>query len=337
MAHTLQFLKPTDTIICKSFTRKERIMKNLASVHAFLFALFLIVSGTPAQDGAVVPGDSLSKQPELSDNGIANGPVIGAGGRVALGALSSIQSRWGAAGWYVQPTGTNSQLRLKLSLPLSGSSDMSPDNNASVPDVAATIEHEWGKKYFGAGCGLMILYMQPFSRTLTDSYGNPQKVHFDGTWGANWVLLVRGGKPNAGFRGRLSWPIPLLSNGTVPDNYLIEYSALGVLGNDFIKGGIGVQGTYKTRKSVESANNSGFLSLSNDGRYAAQDLYVMVPCGKCAVCLGKHSVLALSADIAALFLPRPSGAESLGAPCVQVDYSFYFKSHKGADVLDGTF
>jgi hypothetical protein len=290
----------------------------------------IVISENPIR----IPDTALTPVRDNAYNGIAEGPVLGLSGRTAIGSLSAFQSRWGAAVSYVQPTGPGSQLKCKAALPLSGSQDATQNMVNLFPDIYSSVEYEWGMKYLGVGCGLALMYMQPFAKYFPDPTA-PMPVHFDQAWATNWVVTLRAGKPNTGFRGKLSWPIPIFSNGRMPGNYLWEYSALGVLGNDFMKGGIGIQGMIKGRESREVVYNGYTSSTTN--HYTTQDMYFMAPCGKMAVRIGKQSVICLSTDVGALLFPRPQGLENMGAPYVQLDYTFSFKPLKGAEVFDGTF
>jgi hypothetical protein len=296
------------------------------------------------EDVAVVVDSALvdSSAPQINvqkdeNNGIVQVPTLGISGRTAVGSLSNTQSRWGAMGYYLHPTGPKSHLRIKLGMPLSGSNDTTIKKANSVPDIYTSAEHEWGMKYFGVGCGIALMYMKPFTKNYARGYNDSILLHFNETYAANWVVTLRAGKPNAGFKGRVSWPIPIFNNGRVPENFFLDYSALGVLGNDFIKGGIGIQGMWKSRSSKESVNSFTIAAFGNEDHDIVDDIFVMAPCGKIAVRLAKQSVLCLSTDLGALFLPRPEESGSFGAACVQLDYTFSFKPLHGADVFDGTF
>jgi hypothetical protein len=262
---------------------------------------------------------------ENSDYGIVAGPTIGLTGRAAVGTLSHIQSRWGASGFFVYPTGQKTQLRIIAGMPLSGSDDILRDNKNTVPDIYAGLEYEWGMKYFGIGCGLGFMYLQPFTRTTSDYFMSPVVLHFKEAFSTNWILNIRGGKPNSGFFGRISWPIPILNDGRIPDQFFVDYSALGVFGNDVIRGGLGIQGMYKHRQATEDQSSN------------FEDMYVMGPCGKLAFRLGKQSVIAISTDISSLFFPRPEGLTDWGAPYIQLNYTFSLKPLRGAEIFDGTF
>jgi len=284
-----------------------------------------------------------------SINGMAKGPAIGASGRVAVGSISRTQSNWGLMAYYIHPTTNNSQLRVKLGIPLSGSDTMFSDYSRVVGDYYASIEHEWGFPRFGVGFGLATTRMQHLVKKVKlsgTSYDENNMMvtdpvisyDFKKTYVYNWVLTLRGGRPTAGFKGRISWPIPLNQSGTLPNDYFFEYSALGVFGNTSIKGGIGLQGMIKSRTSGNAIvyNYDSYAFQTTSSNLTVEDSYILAPCGKVAFKAGKQSVVCASLDLGGIFIPRPDNG-SWWAPNIQLDYIFSFKPFTTPEVLDGTF
>ena len=274
------------------------------------------------------------------NNGIAAGSVIGIDARAIAGKINSDQSQWGASLWYVHPTTPGSQVRIKIGMPLSGNDSVDNSTDLKYPDLCLSIEHEWGFKYFGVGVGLALMQMKAFTMMVPYSqFWDPvlQKeitdyspVHFSEQYCVNWVVTIRGGKPNAGFKGKISWPTPANQDMSWAQNAFFEYSAFGVFGNDQLKGGVGIMGMQKYRSSVETID-----AYSSD-HYTLNNSYAMIPCGRFAMLVGKHSVLCASLDLAGLLFPR-TDSETWWSPQLQLSYTFSFAPFKGADVLDGTF
>jgi hypothetical protein len=295
----------------------------------------------PAVPQAPLSGEYHAEEPAprnpLDQNrGIVLGPTFGASGRIAIGPLSATQSRWGACIFFLYPTTASSQLRIKLGAPLSGSDTMFRDYSSVTPDLYGSIEHEWGMPHFGVGFGVAVTRMQAFHKTyyLSSIYYDqngmmigpgPDTIPFRDTYAFNWVATLRGGRPNAGFLGRISWPMPINPASQNLENAFFEYSALGVFGGSAFKGGIGLQGMIKNRNVTTGI---GTLSL--------EDSYILAPCGKFAVLLGKQSVFCASIDLGSILFPRPDNG-SWWAPNVQIDYTFSLKPLTGPSVLDGTF
>jgi hypothetical protein len=291
-----------------------------------------------------------ARVPDPADvyRGIVLGPTIGVSGRVAIGSLSTTQSRWGAGLFFLYPTGKLSQLRLKLGAPLTGSDTILDGNSSKFPDLYTSVEHEWGMSHFGVGFGVALTRMQAFTKTyylastLYDRNGmmigpGDFTAHFKENYSFNWIATLRGGRPNAGFLGRISWPMPINPGSQNLINSFFEYSALGVFGSSTFKGGIGLQGMIKNRTSVEEYSSDGYYySWTNYGHFTLDDSYMLAPCGKFAFLIGNRSVICASIDLGSILFPKPDN-ESWWAPNIQVDYTFSFKKLKGPDVLDGTF
>lgn len=274
---------------------------------------------------------------EVIDIGIVKAFSAGMMARAAIGDLRSSQSRYSLLGMVLFPTTSNGQLRIKFGVPMS----LAPCEEASrdYPDPLLSVEHEWGFKGFGITAGAAFMYLDGFNRN---------GFAYDNSYAANWILGIRGGKANAGFRGRVSWAIPFLMdrNGEAANTFL-EYSAMGMFGNPRIKGGIGVQGMFKTRQ-VEYRNyyNSYYYGSSYyDSSYyyttteKTNEYFVMVPCGKVAFKTTENVVTSLSLDLGQiLFLTsEPDAAGWWGAPSIRFDIVFSLKPLSGPSTYDGTF
>jgi hypothetical protein len=288
-----------------------------------------------------VIAEPVAERPALTNayeenRGIVHGPTFGATARVAIGALSSTQSRWGGDLLFLYPTTALSQFRVKFGTPLSGSDSMFRDYARITPDFYASVEHEWGMSHFGVGFGIAVTRMQAFKKdfylayTYYDSNGmmvgpGNYSVNFKENYAFNWVATLRGGRPNMGFLGRISWPMPINPESQNLKNAFFEYSALGVFGGSSFKGGVGLQGMMKNRTVNTTL-----------GTFEVDDSYILAPCGKFAVLVGKQSVFCASVDLGSILFPRPDN-NSWWAPNIQIDYTFSLKPLDGPTVLDGTF
>lgn len=300
----------------------------------------LKITETARSEGPVIAESHAEEQavknePEVN-LGIVAGPTFGASGRIAIGALSPTQSRWGGGVFFLYPTTRLSQLRVKFGAPLSGSDTMFRDYDRVMPDLYGSIEHEWGMRFFGVGAGIAVTRMQAFHKAFYSPYSYYDRngmmigpgydtVAYPRTFAYNWVATLRGGKPNSCFLGRISWPMPVNMESQNFQNAFFEFSALGVFGGSMCRGGIGLQGMMKNR--TDSTGMGGF---------SVDDSYILAPCGKFAVLAGKQSVFCVSVDLGSILLPRPD-ANSWWAPNVQLDYTFSLKPLPGPAVLDGTF
>jgi|GEM_PF-6924365 hypothetical protein len=302
----------------------------------------ITAEAAPVIDSTPVREAEKPKQPEGPENyGVVTAPAIGITGRVAAGTLGNNQSRWGAMAYYVHPTGKNSQARVKLGMPLAGSDTIFTGTWKGIPDVYGSIEHEWGLKYFGVGIGLAVMQMKTADRiyySTSISYDTlqritmydtvPTTVHYKSQYGFNWILNLRAGKPNAGFKARLSWPIPFSDDPT--QNSFFEYSALGIFGGGVFKGGIGIAGMYRSREA-EAA-----VAPASSGYNQIRESYAMAPSGKFAVLIAKHNVVWLGIDFMGIIVPR-IGSDDTWAPNLQLGYTFSFGKLLDPEVLDGTF
>jgi hypothetical protein len=329
-----------DDILALLFPSPKAAETHLAVTRAFATETPVVLD-TAAQQPEERVGEKQKAAEQASNIGIVAGPTIGIMARVALGTIKTDQSQWGASLWYVHPTSPHSQARIKLGFPLSGNDSVNKSINLKYPDLYVSLEHEWGFRYFGIGIGLALMQMKAFTMLVPYSQfwdpGPPGRyvtdyspVHFSDQYCANWVFTLRGGKPNMGFMGRISWPTPVNQDMTWAANSFLEYSALGVFGNNVFKGGIGVAGMQKYRSSVETEN------IYSTTHYTLNNSYCMAPCGKCAVLIGKQSVLCASVDLTGILFPRTDSG-GWWAPSIQLDYTISFAPLKGPEVLDGSF
>lgn len=296
----------------------------------------------PVVEGAPVREAETEKRPEEPANcGLVTAPAVGIMGRVAVGVLGTDQSRWGAMIYYVHPTTPHSQARIKLGMPLAGNDTVFTGSAKGIPDLYLSLEHEWGFRYFSAGIGLAIMQNKAAQETnVVAPFYDPNQgkwiydnttAHFKELYCFNWVFNIRAGKPNTGFRGRISWPIPFNQSTQDPtQNAFFEYSALGVFGNGFVKGGIGVSGMQRNRQSEE------VTEVGGSDHYSMNESYIMAPAGKIAVLIAQHNVVCLGIDFMGILVPRASDIASW-APNFQLNYTFSFGKLLDPEVLDGTF
>jgi hypothetical protein len=205
------------------------------------------------------------------------------------------------------------------------------------PDCMFSAEHEWGFRYFGVTLGASYMYMRQFQEVSNSSIYNFKS---DNIW--NWIIGIRAGKANRGFRGRISYPMPFAYdyNGSSNQNVFFEYSAFGMFGGEKIKGGIGVQGAFKRRTSENSRLDSTYSYYSyNSYMYTSskEEFYAMVPCAKISFLAGSHNVVTAGIDLMGLFAPNVSGENNAWSPNVSIGYTFSFAPLKRVDSFDGKF
>ena len=263
---------------------------------------------------------------ELDDlTGVAEKPVIGISGRWALGNLRGYDSQWGSELLIVVPTSQKSHLRFRFAIPASRSSEMSKRSDVKGPDLMYALENEWGWKHFGVVFGIAYMYMMPFN--IEASYN--REYRFENVNSSNWVLGIRAGRPYRGFRLRISYPMPFVSeyNSDMKDVF-VEYNAFGMFGNEHFKAGCGVQGFYKNRQSHSL--------IGSDSIYKPEELFLMAPCGKVSFLIAEKNVMSIGLDLTGLFFPM-LGEESSWAPNLTISYCYSFASLKNPELFDGKF
>jgi hypothetical protein len=299
---------------------------------------------------------------EARDNGISPGLAIGLSALFSLGPVEGSQSPYGVRIWGLYPTSRNSQVRLRVALPLTNNSHLAltPDRDYKCPDVNVNIEHEWGLPGFGVGLGLGYMVMQAFavegeyeSYTYYGGYDTTDyQAVYDQSHALNMVFNIRGGKPNAAFFARFSWPLPYIFGDDQPDNYYLEYSAFGVFGGRRVKAGIGVAGMYKHREADYVSDGDSTYHYEKDGgdwsstnyynEYAQRNTsewYALVPAVKVAGLIGTHVVVNLCLELGGTILPRIGGHNDSDwwRPSLGFDVLYSIGKLKGASVMDGTF
>lgn len=118
------------------------------------------------------------------------------------------------------------------------------------------------------------------------------------------------------------------------NNFFVEYSAIGMFGNDKVKGGVGVQGVFKRRAGY--ADKPDYYGYRDS--VSTREYYFMGPAGKISCLLGEHSVVTFGIDVLGLFMPDPDEDDSNGwSPNVSLGYTFSIAPLKRVDSYDGKF
>ena len=189
-------------------------------------------------------------------------------------------------------------------MPSSTSKDVLERSNAKEnKDLFYSIDHEWGFQKIGITFGAAYMFMDGFTKTIDN-----HEYKFDEFNLFSWVLGIRAGSPNHGFRGRICYPMPfVLTYGKSEQNTFVEYSAIGMFGGDKVKAGVGIQGVYKRRYSEgESQTSSYIYSYDYSSTYykqSVQEFYFMAPSAKVSFLAGTHSVVTLGLDLMGLMTP----------------------------------
>lgn len=306
------------------------------------------------------------------DNGIASTVAIGVEGYVALGSTRREQSPGGFLVYGVMPVGAGSQIRGRAGMPLSYSSQVSDSMDDALPPIYAAAEYEWGWNYFGITAGLAYIYFPQFTKTWTYyeydySYSYSSSEWYDATQkeerypsasGFNVTMGIRGGKPNAGFVGRVSWPLGFTIQGKDEKNFLLDYSAFGVfpLGKRF-KMGFGFNGAFIRREmDADSVRTIRTFTIpdagSNPGtgfeEHSTNQFCSMVPVMRFSGLISETLIAGIGLELGGLIFPRTSLEGSFvssdgdnGAnwwkPSISASLTFGFGKLKGPHVYEGTF
>jgi hypothetical protein len=316
----------------------------------------------PAPRPVPTPGESPDGSPvsketvdAVSPNGAAPGLVIGLSGMFALGMVTESQSPVGGKLYALYPTTEKSYARLKVGVPLYHDWWLFSDDREKNPDIYLSAEHAWSWSGFSIGVGLSYMYLQRF--VLTDSCTapyfpylmEPYRVTYSTHHAFNLSLDLRGGRPNAGFYGRISWPLPLTIESGEPKNLFLEFSALAAFGGKRVKGGLGVMGWYKYRNADYVRQGDSTFEYGSDRSYWHDDYYedyehivtreysVLLPVARVSTLWAKHLVVNVNVELGQLFIPRPDFDAEWWQPSVGFDIVYSFGELQGADLMDGTF
>ena len=166
-------------------------------------------------------------------------------------------------------------------------------------------------------------------------YDSRDSVHkYSDTFLYNILLSIRAGRPYAGFRARVAWPLPFAINVNKPQNYFLEYSAYGFFGSPAYKIGFGVNGFLKTWGHTFLQEDSYYMYDENPNPPESREFQAVVPGTKIAFLIRKHNVLTISADLGGIIIPR------FGAnwdPELGLSYVFSFGELRDPSSLDGKF
>jgi TolB-like protein len=270
-----------------------------------------------------------------SNYGLVQAPSIGFSGNITFIDPTNEQSLYGLQLMYVHPTGAKSQARIIAGFPMANSKSEIMGGSWRAPDPQISIEEEWGMERFGISIGLSYMYLHSFDKLDSGFYLTDYIAHFPVVQTYNYVFGIRGGRPNAGFKGRISWPTPWSINTDKPANYMFEYSAMGVFGTRTFKGGIGIAGMYKQRE-VARPNGGSMYYIFNDYVRVSQ-YHRMFPCGRVAFMAGQQTVIGISADFFGLLFPREGQSSWWGAPSIGLQFLYSFAPLHGANLVDGMF
>jgi hypothetical protein len=288
--------------------------------------------------------------------GIVAGPTIGASGIAALGTAVETQTPYGVKGMFLYPTGVRSHVRAKAGVPSVHNANVPVSSAGKRMDPYVALEHEWGWRYFGIGLGAAYTYMFGFDIDDSSRSLGTYTARYKDDQALSLTCNLRAGKPNGGFLVRASWPLPYMLSDNEPDNFLLEYSALGVFGGRHIKAGIGVQGLWKHREAAKILYRDTSYTFVNDQtttdtydyRYGAgyedfryrstDEVFALIPCLKLAGLIADHLVVGCTIELGGTVFPRfwdPNG--KWWKPYLGLDIVYSFGKLDGPDVMDGAF
>lgn len=288
--------------------------------------------------------------------GIAPGLVIGASAMFAMGDKWEQQSPFGVKMMALYPTGARGHVRLKGGFPLNDNAKADLQRDKDI-DAYLSLEHEWAGRGGAIGVGFSYMYMRymvmkgtHLSQFADDTY----RAYYDPAHAVNMTVSLRGGKPNAGFYGRISWPLPYIFGDDKPDSYFLEYSALGVFGGKRVKAGVGVSGMYKYREAdyvrqgdttyryTEQSRDERMWGTTNpyyeyeNSEYS--EFMALIPVLRVAGLIASRIVVVFNLELGETIFPRSFGSDNDSwAPSIGFDLIYSLKKLQGADLMDGTF
>ncbi len=276
-----------------------------------------------------------SDQLEMTEEhaiGIVKGFSLGFDLHSTIGVKGkSNQSPYGGTLLFLNQTTSRSQVRLSTGIPMFRSEQIKDLVKDKPQDFYASIDHEWGFKYFAVAVGLAMNYMHGFDTTSFDSVFSYKSSAL-----YNIALSIRAGRPWSGFRGRITWPLFGGRDLNQPQNYFFEYSAYGFFGNRRIKTGFGVNGTIRSWGHMFTENDDDYYY---DFDYEPEppevrEFQAVLPGIKTAFLLNKHNSITISAELGGIILPRFG---TYWAPEIGLVYVFSFGELTDPGSLDGKF
>ncbi len=282
-------------------------------------------------------------EPLVSNHGTVQGLTVGLVGRYVLNDAGFTESEWGIDAFCLIPTTSVGQARFKFALPMSTADTMRVRSTFKRnKDFFFTLEHEWGLKNIGITFGIGYMYLDNFQKNDTVAKYNATQYNtydFKTSHRANWVFGIRAGKPNKGFKGRISYPLTFGEE----TNVFVEYSAFGMFGGSRIKGGVGLQGAAKRRvgklSSTYSVSQSSNYSsnYSTDTTKTLSEYYFMGPSGRLAFLAGQHSSVTIGVDFMGIFIPDVFNKKDEWTPNILLGYTFSFGKLTNPETYDGKF
>jgi len=293
-------------------------------------------------DDNEVVNETITPEPKVTNSSTVQGLTVGIVGRYVLNEAGFTESEWGIDAFCLVPTTATGQARFKFALPMSTADTMRVRSNYKRnKDFFFTLEHEWGLKNIGITVGLGYMYLDNFQKIDTISNYTSKQVNtydFKTSHRANWVFGIRAGKPNKGFRGRISYPLTFGEE----TNVFVEYSAFGMFGGSRVKGGIGLQGAAKKRvgnlsSTYSISQSSYYSSIYTDSTRTESEYYFMGPAGKIAFLIGQHSSVTIGLDFMGIFIPDIFNLKDEWTPNILLGYTFSFGKLTNPETYDGKF
>jgi len=350
---TLTVFEPQEDEIIGTQHRTDRIEESGAEKTA--------VQPIPAKDTSRKNKECITIK---NWNGIVSHPAGGISFLSVLGEARESQTQ--ISGWahMVMPISRKAQLRFRAAIPTSSKKERAAQISGSIdsvsdkwPDPFLSAEIERGWPYFSIAGGLVYQYFSAFTIEGQDNYysyspssSTQATATYETSHAMHMTLGIRGGKPTAGFLGRFTWPLPYIMYDSNPDNYILEWSAMGVFGNEKFRGGIGIWGFFKNREAdyiIERngtrhnypGNSSDDYYFDNDEYYQFDELttiteqYVLIPGFRGAFLVTPQIVVGFHFELGGTIFPF----ESTYNPLADLDMTFGFGKLPAPVIFDGKF
>lgn len=289
--------------------------------------------------------EATAYESSVSNHGTVQGLTVGFVARDVVNGAGLTESEWGMDAFCLIPTTSVGQARFKFALPMSTADTMRVRSNCKRNrDFFFTLEHEWGLQNIGITVGVGYMYLDNFQKIdIVPVYNATQfnTYDFETSHIVNWVFGIRAGKPNKGFKGRISYPLFWGDE----KNLFVEYSAFGMFGNSRIKGGAGIQGAAKKRvgtfssMTMFSESQSSYFSSSYpaDTTNKLREYYFMGPSGRVAFLAGQHSTVTIGLDFMGILIPDIFNTKDKWTPNILIGYTFSFGKLTNPETYDGKF
>lgn len=350
--------------------RRTSGMLSLGRIAVFsvTFALCASTAGQTQDDGLEVLEFDQEESAAPSRNrsvfhpptGIVTSATFGASIMRTIDKPSDNQTKYTGLAWFLYPTTKSSHLRIRAGIPTIDNQN-SRISGSKSPDLLFGAEHEWGWSHFAVTAGLAYMYMSEFEKPSILEYYSSSSAAINGTsiyeqsHATEVVFGIRGGTPTGAFYGRFVWPFPYIFYDEEPDNFFLEYSALGVFGGRRWKMGIGISGFFKRRDAAyvlaggkkyeyydqddyyiygSSGSSHDYYDYSNTEH---REMFVLIPGSRTAFLITDHLVANVTVELGGTIIPRFPDGDDWWKPYVGLGVTYSLGKLDSPVALDGMF